>query len=286
MRKFGAFLAVAVAAAVIGPSALAATKTQAVTHHVEFVKHMVRHDGHTLTANVVQEHPALASLATSTCPPGQTGGSYCVGPPVPDTLYETISINGTASIPVTTHADDTLLVAFVQSDGPKTGGQSSTVSGGGLTWHKAAAENKGLGDSEVWYALLPAFSTAAARETITATAAIRPFDENLTIVSFENASGIGATGGFFSAKGAPSGTITTTQANSWVWASGNDWGGAAIRRAGPGQTAVVQALDLTARKTFWTQTTNSPTTNAGTAVTINDTAPTADPFNLVLAEVL
>jgi hypothetical protein len=112
------------------------------------------------------------------------------------------------------------------------------------------------------------------------------FDENLTLVSFQNAGGIGATGKFFSANGAPTGTITTTQANSWVWASGNDVGGAALRRAGPGQTAAVQALDLTSRKTFWTQTTNQPTANVGTPVTINDTAPTTDPFNLVLVEIL
>lgn len=43
---------------------------------------------------------------------------------------------------------------------------------------------------------------------------------------------------------------------------------------------------MTDRKAFWLQTTNNPTANAGTKVTINDTAPTTDPFNLALVEVL
>ena len=276
MRKFSACVAVAAAAAVMGPSALAAKMTKVGSHHMKIVRHTVRPG---MKAHI----DALLPGATSTCPPGQMGGSYCVGAPDPDAVFETISINGIASEPVTTNSGDTLLVAFVQSSGPKTGGQSSTVSGGGLTWHRAAAENQAGGDSEVWFAFL---SGRLTRQTITATAATKGFDENLTLVSFQNASGIGATGSFSSASGAPTGTITTTQANSWVWASGNDFGGAALRRPGAGQTALVQALDLTSKKTYWTQTTNSPTANAGTPVTINDTSPTGDPFNLVLVEIL
>jgi hypothetical protein len=202
---------------------------------------------------------------------------------VPDTLFETISTNGTASEPVTTNSKDTLLVAFVQADGPKAGGQSVTVSGGGLIWTKDASQNQGLGDAEVWSATL---SHALSKQTITATAATKGFDVNLAIVSFQNASGIGARTTAFSSRGAPNATITTTQPNSWVWASANDWGGDAKRTVPSGQTAVIQVLDLTDRKAFWVQTTNNPTANAGTKVTINDTAPMTDPFNLALVEVL
>jgi hypothetical protein len=202
---------------------------------------------------------------------------------VPDTLFETISTNGTASEPITTSSRDTLLVALVQADGPKSGGQTVTVSGGGLTWTRDAAQNKGLGDAEVWSATL---SRPLSRQTITATAGSRGYDVNLAVVSFQNASGIGATTTAFSSRGAPGATLTTTQPNSWVWASANDWGGDSRRTAPFGQTAVIQALDLTDRKAFWVQTTNNPTATASTHVTINDTAPTTDPFNLALVEVL
>ncbi|HEY2657774.1 MAG TPA: hypothetical protein VGI55_18460 [Solirubrobacteraceae bacterium] len=306
MRKFGAFSAVAAAAAVMAPAALAATPHATVNshrlnnHHLLMVRQLPRTSMKaetTLSAAQAAMRPALSFPAptpsssplpippagSSTCPPGQSGGSYCVGPPVPDTLFETISTNGTASEPVTTNGKDTLLVAFVQADGPKTGGQSVTVSGGGLTWTRDASQNQGLGDAEVWSATLP---RALSKQMITATAATKGFDVNLSIVSFQNASGIGARTTAFSSRGAPSATITTTQPNSWVWASANDWGGDARRTVPSGQTAVIQVLDLTDRKAFWVQTTNNPTANAGTKVTINDTAPTTDPFNLALVEVL
>jgi hypothetical protein len=38
--------------------------------------------------------------------------------------------------------------------------------------------------------------------------------------------------------------------------------------------------------TYWVQATSSPTPLSGTKVTINDIAPTSDPYNLVLVEIL
>ena len=298
MTKIGAFLAVAATAVVTGPAALAATRHATVNshhldnHHFLMVRQLPRASMKAKTTLSPAQQAMRRQLASplpptpstsSTCPPGQTTGAYCVGPPVPDTLFETIATNGTASEPVTANGKDTLLVAFVQADGPKTGGQSVTVSGGGLTWTRDASQNKGLGDAEVWSATL---SHTLSRQTITAIAATKGFDVNLAVVSFQNASGIGATTTSSSSKGAPSATIMTTQPNSWVWASANDWGGDAPHTVPSGQTVVIQALDLTDKKAFWVQTTNNPTANAGTKVTISDTAPTTDPFNLALVEVL
>ena len=45
-------------------------------------------------------------------------------------------------------------------------------------------------------------------------------------------------------------------------------------------------MDTTAGDTFWSQTTTAAVANAGTAVTINDTAPTADRYNLAAVEIL
>jgi hypothetical protein len=162
------------------------------------------------------------------------------------------------------------------------------VSGGGLTWHQAAADNKEGGDAEVWYA---SAASTISRQKITATASIAGYPENLTLVTFTNASGIGASGTFSAASGKPTGTIATTQPDSWVWASANDPTGATFRTVPSGQNAWVQALfsstsgGTTVKGTFWTQSTKNPTTNGGTNVTVNDTAPATDPYNLVLVEI-
>ena len=56
-------------------------------------------------------------------------------------------------------------------------------------------------------------------------------------------------------------------------------------RSHPGQGLVHQ--DLTCfGDSYWVQTQNSPTLYSGTKVTINDTAPTGDRYNLSVVEVL
>jgi hypothetical protein len=65
---------------------------------------------------------------------------------------------------------------------------------------------------------------------------------------------------------------------------GNDWDNAIARTAGPNQT-VIHSYLATSGDTFWVQrvTTLSP---AGTTVTVNDTAPTADRYNRAICEIL
>jgi hypothetical protein len=193
-------------------------------------------------------------------------------------LYGYSSITDTQ---LTTSAPNDLVAAYVSADGPATGGQSVTVSGSGLTWTRAAQQNGALGDAEVWVA------HAGTKKTITVkvTAAKKGYPLVLTDVTYKHATGIGATGTFKSASGAPTGTITTTQNNSWVWAVGFDWLHAKKRTVGSGQTLFSQNLDR-ANNTYWVQSTKSPTPAAGTSVTINDTAPTTDPYDLVLVEIL
>jgi hypothetical protein len=70
-----------------------------------------------------------------------------------------------------------------------------------------------------------------------------------------------------------------------VFAVGNDSDQAIDPTLGPNQTLVSQATDP-AGDTYWVQSTITPSAAAGTAVTINDTAPTTDPWNLELIEIL
>jgi hypothetical protein len=112
---------------------------------------------------------------------------------------------------------------------------------------------------------------------------------SITVRSFTGtASGVGAIGATRSASaatGAPTASLVTTRANSWVFGAGNDWTSAISRTLGPGQTLVHQFLSNSTADTYWVQGQTSTTPAAGTTVTINDTAPTGDMFNLSIIEI-
>jgi hypothetical protein len=195
-----------------------------------------------------------------------------------------------ATAKLSTKESDDLIVAFVAADSPYTEGQVSTVSGGGLTWTLVARENKALGGAEVWVARASgALSEAPITARITKTRPGSPtwhgYDETITVAAFKNSPGLGAVAKFSSKKGAATGTLTTTEANSWVWAVGDDWLASIPRTVPAGQTLWHQAFDSVG-DTYWVQSTEGLTKEAGTPVTINDPAPTKDPFDLILVEVL
>ena len=176
-----------------------------------------------------------------------------------------------------------LVVAFVAGDGPSGGGQTATVSGGGLSWSLVGRTNTKLGTSEIWSARATGTLSGAAIEK--ASVRSRPGHMvSLTVVAYSGAGSRGRPGAS-AGTGAPTASLTTTQAGSWVFAVGNDWDRAIDRTLGPNQTLVSQATDP-AGDTYWVQSPTAPTASAGTPVTINDTAPTADRWNLELIEIL
>jgi hypothetical protein len=153
-----------------------------------------------------------------------------------------------------------------------------------LTWTLRRRANTQPGTAEIWQAVAPATLTNA---VITATRASGSYQGAITVAAFTGAdtatSGAVASGS--AASGAPSASLTTTRAGSWVWAVGEDWDKATARTVGPGQTLVDQ-FPSPSGDTFWTQRQTTATATAGTAVTISDTAPTADRWDLALVEVL
>jgi hypothetical protein len=195
-----------------------------------------------------------------------------------------------ATAKLTTKAGGDLIVAFVAADSPFTEGQISSVSGGGLTWSLVGRENAALGGAEVWEArasgaLNEAPITATATRLTPGSPVGQGYDETITVAAFKNAPGLGAVGKFSSKKGAATGTVTTTAPNSWVWGIGDDWLASANRKVPAGQTLWHEATDRVG-DTYWVQSAAGLTKSAGTPVTINDPAPTTDPFDLVLVEVL
>ena len=202
---------------------------------------------------------------------------------------------GTPSKTVTTGAFSTafsneVLIAFVSSD--TVSGSNVTVTGiagGGLVWAPVSRTNVQSGTAEVWRAFAPnPLSQVAVTATLSQTVA-----SSMTILSFTgadttgtNGSGaIGAIGNANASKAAPSASLVTTRSGSWVFGVGNDWDNAIARTVGSGQTMVHQNLSAVG-DTYWVQRQNTSTPPAGTTVTINDTAPTTDRFNLTIVEIL
>ena len=192
----------------------------------------------------------------------------------------TVSVSG-----LTTTGSNQLILAFISSDGPSSGGSASirSVSGAGLSWTLRQRTNAQAGTAEIWQAVAPSPLTNA---TITATQNSGSWQSAMTVVAFNNAdTAQGATAGGSAATGAPSASLTTTRAGSWVWGVGTDWNAPLARTVGPAQTLVDQYFPP-AGDTYWLQRQTVPTTSSGTVVTINDTSPTTDRWDLALIEIL
>jgi hypothetical protein len=186
-----------------------------------------------------------------------------------------------------------LLLAFVggdstASDPPAT---VASVTGAGLTWQLVQRTNVQLGTAEIWRALAPAPLTNA---TLTANFATNaPETSSITVIAFSGvdfsgtngSGGIGATASGSSGSGAPSATLVTTRNNSLVFGIGYDWDGAVARTPNTGQSLIHQFLSPD-DDTIWVQRQNSPIPLAGTSVSISDSAPDTDRFDLSIVEIL
>ena len=172
------------------------------------------------------------------------------------------------------------------------GGTNTTVksvSGGGLTWTLVVRANGQSGSSEIWRA----FATVPLSNASVTASLSQSVVSSLTVMSFAgvntsgpNGSGaIGASGSQNASSGAPSAKLATMGNNSWVLAVGNDFDNAIGRTVGSGQSLVHQYLTPTG-DTYWVQMLTNPVPAAGTIVTIIDTAPTQDRYNLAVVEIL
>ena len=198
--------------------------------------------------------------------------------------------NGSITSPsFSTTAANELLLAFISTDSRSNGATVTGVSGAGLTWTLVRRTNAQAGDAEVWRAFAPAaLSSVTVRATLSQSVAA-----SITVVSFvgadstsnDGSSAIGATASASAPFGAPSGSLVTTLNGSWVFGVGNDWDNAKSRTVPAGQTMVHQYL-ASVQDTYWVQGQGAPTPLSGSTVTINDTAPTGDQYNLTLVEVL
>ena len=206
-----------------------------------------------------------------------------------NTFTDRSSIAKTIATPAfSTLAGNELLLAFVSSDanGSKPNITITGVSGGGLTWTLVRRSNAQLGTAEIWRAFA---STKLSNATVTASLS-QSIAASINVISFAGvnaANPVGAVGGASAASGAPSASLTTQGANSWVFGVGVDWDRGVARTPVSNQSIVHQYLVNNSGivDTLWVQRQNATVQPAGTVVTIGDSAPVNDRWNLSIVEI-
>ena len=223
-----------------------------------------------------------------------TSASVTPTPIAIDTMVFTDAGSGSKIISpsFSTAAGNELLLAFVAADNPGSGTNTSvsSMTGAGLTWQLVQRTNVQLGTAEIWRAFAVGTLTNV---SVTAQLSVTVASANLTVISVTgadysgtNGSGaIGAIGTANSSSGAPTASLVTTRNNSLVLGVGNDWDQAVARIPGANQSLIHQYLTANG-DTDWVQRQNSTSPLSGTSVTINDTSPTTDRYNLSIVEVL
>ena len=193
-----------------------------------------------------------------------------------------------ASPAFSTTAANELFLAFIATDRVSGTASVSSVTGASLTWQLVRRTNTQAGTAEIWGAFSP---TTKTNVTVTATLN-QSVAAAITVVTFSGvdttgtsgSGAIGATASGSANPGAPTATLVTTRANSLVVGVGNDWDNGVARTLGPNQTAVSQYI-ATVGDTFWVQRTTATVPASGTSVTINDTSPSIDRYNLTICEI-
>lgn len=190
----------------------------------------------------------------------------------------------------TTRAGNELLLAFISTDANGSSPNISVtgVTGGGLTWALVRRTNAQFGTAEIWRA----YATASLTNVAVSATLSQSVAASITVVAFagvNTTNPVGATGGGSGATGTPTASLTTQGANSWVFGVGNDWDRAVSRTVGNNQTIVHQYLlnnsTMGILGTMWVQRQNATAQPAGTVVTINDTSPNNDRWNLSIVEI-
>jgi chitodextrinase len=246
----------------------------------------------TVQASTSYTYTVRAYDAAGNVSPNSPSASVTTPAPAGLVIDKIVSTNQTSisssivSSPISTTNSNELVLAFISADGPSGAAQTITsVTGGGLTWTLRKRSNAQAGTAEVWQAV-----AASPVTNVNVTAVLASpnslYQGAITVVAFQGASigTLGATAGASAATGAPSVSLLTTRANSWVWGVGMDWDRATARTVGSGQTKVNEFL-ASSGDTFWVQRQTNITPVAGASVTINDTAPTNDRWNLAIIEI-
>jgi hypothetical protein len=183
-----------------------------------------------------------------------------------------------------------LLLAFIATDAAgSTNTTVKSVTGAGLTWVLAHRANAQPGTAEIWRAFAPAILhnvsvSATLSNGVTSSITVSTFSGVATTGSY-GAGAIGATSSGYAPSGQPHAKLVTTHNNSLVIGVGSDTNHATARTLMPGQLLINQDL-ASSGDTYWVQRLSAPTAAAGTTVSLGDTGPTSDRFDMSICEIL
>jgi len=240
------------------------------------------------TQSVILDGSNLTSV-NFTAVPSTTPGTVTIDAQVRQD--QTTASSVIASPRFSTASNGELLLAFIAAGkASDTGTTVNSVSGGGLTWARVVRTHTQKGTAEIWRAF-----SQTSRDSISVSATLSgEVTSSMTVMSFagvdpSGAYGSGAIGaiGFGSgSSGTASASLFTTRQNSLVVGVGNDPNRAVARTAGTGQTLVHQYLDPMGG-TYWVQISSRlAPLPSGSNITINESSPADDPYNLSIAEIL
>lgn len=202
------------------------------------------------------------------------------------------SVGNQLTVTLTTSSPNEMVILFIGADGPGTNDGDVTSVSGGVSWNKDLSSNAVLlgsggfgGLTSIWHGFA---NSVVSGQTVTITfssSAVGPRWAALFAFTGSD-SVVGATARNGGASGAPSQNLITTRDNSWVWGVIWDWSNNVTPVLGSNQTQQAIVNDSTGGDAGWVQSQTNVTPSSGTTVTINDTSPTTDNWNLVMVEIL
>ena len=233
---------------------------------------------HLLSAQVTDSNGNVATARPDrvTVVPGSAGGLSI------NASLAAIGHGAVTTSPFSTSRSGDVLVAFAALDGPSAGTQTTRVSGAGLTWHLVARAAAQPGDAEAWTARARGRLT---RVRVTSTPSAGGFAQQLVVIALTGAASVGASARASASSGAPTVALRAKSAGSLTLADGADWDHATARTPAHGQSLLYQWVDAGDGDTFWVQGSAARSGAAGKRITLADTAPRSDEWNMVGVEV-
>lgn len=227
--------------------------------------------------------------------------TLALDPSSPAKVVKTATGN-TAATGSITYPANTLLLAFWNQD--TSGAATPTIADSlGLTWtvvYRICSDTAGeantptpsgspqSGLSKCWKATTPASAPAGRTITVTEAGAGGTGKEGMLVVkAFTDDGGAPTVGAVATAGGTgslPTKGVNSTVANSWFWASANDWNASGTGSAPAGQTVTDTNDTVNDSQHVWKQNSNTPT--VGTLVTMNLSGPAGQTWNMGVVEVL